>query len=76
MREHCPSLVRPVQTIAIPTRSKAALRVALAVVCITMNTVLIPRMGVAAVCISWIAAEVLECVLSGTILMIKGKKER
>ena len=48
----------------------------LAVVCITMNTVLIPRMGVAAVCISWIAAEVLECVLSGTILMIKGKKER
>jgi PST family polysaccharide transporter len=47
----------------------------LAVVCITMNIVLIPRMGVAAVCVSWIAAEVLECILSGTILMIKGRKE-
>ncbi len=46
----------------------------LAVVCITMNIVLIPRMGIAAVCISWITSEVLECVLSGTILMIKGKK--
>jgi len=32
-------------------------------------------MGVAAVCVSWIAAEVLECILSGTILMIKGRKE-
>ena len=46
----------------------------LAVVCITMNIVLIPRMGIAAVCISWITSEVLECVLSGTILMIKGMK--
>ena len=46
----------------------------LAVVCITMNIVLIPRMGITAVCISWITSEVLECVLSGTILMIKGKK--
>lgn len=48
----------------------------LAVVCITMNIVLIPRMGIAAVCISWITSEVLECVLSGTILMIKGKQKR
>lgn len=47
----------------------------LAVVCITMNIVLIPRMGVVAVCVSWIAAEVLECILSGSILMIKGRKE-
>ena len=47
----------------------------LAVVCITMNIVLIPRMGVAAVCVSWIAAEVLECILSGTILMIKGRNK-
>lgn len=48
----------------------------LAVVCITMNIVLIPRMGIAAVCISWITSEVLECILSGTILMIKGKQKR
>jgi len=47
----------------------------LAVVCITMNMILIPRMGVAAVCISWVVAEVLECLLSGTILFIKGRKE-
>lgn len=47
----------------------------LAVVCITMNIFLIPRMGVAAVCISWVVAEVLECVLSGSILFIKGRKK-
>lgn len=47
----------------------------LAVICISMNLILIPRIGVAAVCISWVVAEILECVLSGLILLTKGNKQ-
>jgi O-antigen/teichoic acid export membrane protein len=46
----------------------------LAVVCISMNLILIPRLGVAAVCISWVVAEILECLLSGLILLTQRHK--
>ena len=46
----------------------------LAVICISMNLILIPRIGVSAVCISWIVAEVLECLFSGLILLTQGRK--
>ena len=46
----------------------------LAVVCISLNLLLLPRIGVAGVCVSWIAAQVLECVLVGIILLTKGRK--
>ena len=46
----------------------------LAVVCISLNLILLPRIGVAGVCISWIAAQVLECVLVCVILLTKGRK--
>jgi PST family polysaccharide transporter len=47
----------------------------LAVLCISMNMILIPRIGVAAVCISWVVAEILECLMSGLILLTKGRKQ-
>lgn len=47
----------------------------LAVLCISMNLILIPRIGVAAVCISWVVAEILECLMSGLILLTKGCKQ-
>ena len=46
----------------------------LAVFCVSMNLFLLPRIGVTGVCISWIAAEVLECLLVGGILFTKGRK--
>ncbi|MBQ7631916.1 MAG: flippase [Paludibacteraceae bacterium] len=46
----------------------------LAVVCVSMNLILLPLWGVKAVCVSWIAAQVLECVLVGGILLTKGRK--
>lgn len=46
----------------------------LAVSCIGMNVWLLPLIGVKGVCISWIAAEVLECLLVSMILMTKGRK--
>ena len=46
----------------------------LAVSCVGLNLLLLPRIGVKGVCISWIAAELLECVLVGTILLTKGRK--
>ena len=46
----------------------------LAICCVGMNLLLLPRIGVTGVCISWIAAEVLECVLVGTILLTRGKR--
>ena len=47
----------------------------LAVVCVTMNILLIPRLGVRGVCISWIVAEMLECVLSYLVITVKGRKQ-
>lgn len=46
----------------------------LAIICISMNLVLLPRIGVAAVCISWVVVEILECVLSGLVLLTQGRK--
>ena len=46
----------------------------LAICCVGMNLWLLPLLGVRGVCISWIAAEVLECILVGTILLTKGRK--
>lgn len=46
----------------------------LAVCCVGLNLWLLPLMGVKGVCISWIAAELLECLLVGTILLTKGRK--
>ncbi len=46
----------------------------LAIVCVSMNLFLLPRIGVKGVCISWIAAELLECLLVGGILWTKGRK--
>ena len=48
--------------------------VILAVCCVGLNILLLPRVGVKGVCISWIAAELLECLLVGTILLTKGRK--
>ena len=47
---------------------------ALAVCCVGLNLWLLPLLGVKGVCISWIAAELLECLLVGTILLTKGRK--
>lgn len=47
----------------------------LAIICISMNLILIPRIGVKAVCISWIVAEILECVFSGLVLWTQGRKQ-
>ena len=46
----------------------------LAIICISMNLILIPRIGVVAVCISWIVSEILECTFSGLVLLIHGRK--
>ena len=46
----------------------------LAICCVGLNLWLLPWIGVKGVCISWIAAEVLECLLVGTILLTKGRK--
>ena len=46
----------------------------LAVCCVSLNLLLLPHYGVEAVCISWIAAELLECILVGGILLTKGRK--
>ena len=42
----------------------------LAVLCISLNLLLLPKIGVQAVCIGWNAAELAECVIVGTILLI------
>ena len=47
----------------------------LAICCIGLNILLLPRIGVIGVCISWISAEVLECLLVGTILLTKGRQK-
>ena len=46
----------------------------LAVSCVGMNLWLLPLIGVRGVCISWIAAEVLECLLVGIILLTQRRK--
>ena len=46
----------------------------LAVSCVGMNLWLLPLIGVRGVCISWIAAEILECLLVGIILLTQGRK--
>ena len=46
----------------------------LAICCVGMNLWLLPRIGVKGVCVSWMAAEVLECLLVGVILLTKGRK--
>ena len=46
----------------------------LALSCVGMNIWLLPLIGVKGVCISWMAAEVLECILVSIILMTKGRK--
>lgn len=46
----------------------------LAVCCIGMNLLLLPRIGVTGVCISWIVAELLECAIVASILLIHRHK--
>ena len=46
----------------------------LAISCVGMNLWLLPWIGVRGVCISWIAAEILECLLVGIILLTQGRK--
>jgi len=46
----------------------------LAIICISMNMWLLPSFGVKAVCISWIVAQILECVIVGAILLTKGRE--
>ena len=46
----------------------------LAVVCISLNLLLLPHLGITAACLSWILAEILECLIIGTILLTKGRK--
>ena len=48
--------------------------VILAVCCVGLNLWLLPLIGVKGVCISWIAAEILECLLVCVILITKGRK--
>ena len=48
--------------------------VILAVSCVGMNLWLLPWIGVKGVCISWIAAEILECLLVSIILLTQGRK--
>ena len=47
----------------------------LAICCVGLNLWLLPLIGVKGVCISWIAAELLECLLVSIILMTKGRKQ-
>ena len=47
----------------------------LAICCVGLNLWLLPMIGVKGVCISWIAAELLECLLVSIILMTKGRKQ-
>jgi PST family polysaccharide transporter len=46
----------------------------LAVCCVGSNLLLLPAIGEIGVCISWMAAELLECILVGIILLTKGRK--
>lgn len=46
----------------------------LAVFCISLNLLLLPHLGAKAACLSWILAEVLECLIVGIILLTKGRK--
>ena len=46
----------------------------LAALCISVNLWLLPSLGVKAVCIGWNVAEVMECVIVGGILMVKGRR--
>jgi PST family polysaccharide transporter len=46
----------------------------LAICCVGLNLWLLPLIGVKGVCISWMAAELLECLLVSIILMTKGRK--
>lgn len=46
----------------------------LALLCISVNLWLLPSLGVKAVCIGWNVAEVMECVIVGGILMVKGRR--
>lgn len=46
----------------------------LAVACVTLNLVLLPKWGVKAVCFSWNMAELLECLIVGLILATRGRK--
>lgn len=46
----------------------------LAICCVGMNLLLLPRIGVKGVCISWMTAELLECFIVGIILLTKGRK--
>ena len=46
----------------------------LAALCISLNLILLPKMGVKAVCISWNTAELMECVLVGIILITQKHK--
>ena len=46
----------------------------LAILCISLNLVLLPQIGVKAVCIGWNAAELAECMIVGTILLIRKHK--
>ena len=46
----------------------------LACCCIGLNLLLLPQLGVKGVCISWMVAEILECLLVGGILLTKGRK--
>jgi len=47
----------------------------LACVCVSLNLLLLPRWGVKAVCLSWIVAQVLECVLVSIILWTQRHKQ-
>lgn len=46
----------------------------LAISCVGLNLLLLPRIGVRGVCISWIVAELLECLIVSGILLTKGRK--
>ena len=46
----------------------------LAALCISVNLWLLPSLGVKAVCIGWNVAEVMECLIVGGILIVKGRR--
>jgi len=46
----------------------------LATICISLNLLLLPCLGVKAVCISWNIAEMMECIIVGLILLTKGRQ--
>ena len=46
----------------------------LAAVCITLNLMLLPQLGAQASCVSWIVAEIVECILVGIILMARNRR--